>query len=156
MDVRAIYDSVASRAENAAATLGATPVQGVLSLLDRTDVKAILLLDSAWLGHEMLQLLCSQQKPIFIADSLDVDAGKLTQLHNRAVANGLTLMPEFGRRYTPATSRLQELMATRIGRPRHLVIEATTCPEKKVSGTFSSYFLSSRHLAHFIFGHDFR
>ncbi len=33
-------------------------------------------------------------------------------------------MPEFSRRFTPATCRLRELIATRLGRPRHISIRA--------------------------------
>jgi len=37
-------------------------------------------------------------------------------------------MPEFSRRFTPATCRLHELIATRLGRPRHIAIDAVAPP----------------------------
>ena len=44
----------------------------------------------------------------------------LARRHLAGLSEGLTLMPEFSRRYTPATSRLQELMATQIGPPQSI------------------------------------
>jgi predicted dehydrogenase len=123
--VCAIFDPVADRAQQVAAEYGAQAVQGILALLERDDVRSVLLLDTAWHGQESLRLICSRNKPAYLSGNWGTDAGQLQQLHERSRAAGLTLMPEFGRRYTPATGRLQELMATRIGRPRKIMIDAT-------------------------------
>ena len=132
--VRAVYDTVLSRAESAAEELDADVCTGVLSLLDRPDVRGVLLLDSAWHGWMPLHFACLRNKPVYVAGSLGEDAAGLRKLHQTACAASLTLMPEFSRRYTPATSRLQELLATRLGRPRRIEIEATL-PRTDSAGT---------------------
>lgn len=132
--VRAVYDSVLSRAESAAEELDADVCTGVLSLLDRPDVRAVLLLDLSWQGRMPLHFACSRKKPVYVAGSLGEDAAGLRKLHEAACAASLTLMPEFSRRYTPATGRLQELLATQLGRPRRIEIEATL-PRADDAGT---------------------
>jgi predicted dehydrogenase len=132
--VRAVYDTVLSRAESAAEDLDADVCMGLLSLLERPDVRGVLLLDLSWQGWMPLHFACSRKKPAYVAGSLGEDAAGLRQLYESACAASLTLMPEFSRRYTPATGRLQELLATRLGRPRRIEIEATL-PRPDDAGT---------------------
>ena len=122
--IRAVYDPVADRAKLAAPSLGAVAVQGVVALAERIDVQAVLMLNSGWQGDASLRLLYGRKKPIFVAGLHDADTGSLQKLHEKTVADGIAIIPELGRRYTPATARLQELMATRLGRPRRIVIYA--------------------------------
>jgi predicted dehydrogenase len=122
--VCAVYDPVASRAQQAAADFDAEPSQGMLALLERPDVKAVLLLGCDWHGRVPHSFILASRKPAYISGSLGEDLQLLGRLHESALANGLTLMPEFSWRYTPATGRLQELLATRLGRPRRICIEA--------------------------------
>lgn len=122
--VCAVYDPVAGLAEQVAAEQRAVAVQGVTALLRRSDVRALLLLDAGWYGGHLLKLLCRGDKPVYVVGSLGEDLDELDSLHQAATRRGLTVMPEFSRRYTPSTSRLQELMATRIGRPRRVTIDA--------------------------------
>lgn len=122
--LRAVYDPVFNLAEQAALDDHASAVPGILALLEQPDVQAILVLDTAWYGQQVLELLCRCDKPIYLAGYLGEDVAGLRRCHEQAVARGLTLMPEFSRRYTPATGRLQELTATELGPPHHLAIEA--------------------------------
>ncbi|MEX2285852.1 MAG: Gfo/Idh/MocA family oxidoreductase [Planctomycetaceae bacterium] len=122
--VRAIYDPLASRAEQVAALWSAVPVRGILSLLGRKDVRAIMLLDTAWHGPKTLELASSFKKPAYVAGRLGSDDQRLSQIYETARGDGITLMPEMSRRYAPSTVRLQELMATQLGRPQQIVIEA--------------------------------
>ena len=115
--VRALYDPVFGRAELTARDYQASAESGLVSLARRPDIDAILLLDTAWHGCEALRLLCSAGKPIYIAADLGDEPAMLQALHWTAVNYGMTLMPELGARYTPASNRLRELMATRLGRP---------------------------------------
>ena len=123
--VSAVYDPVANRAEQVAAECGATAVKGLLALLERADIQAILLLGTAWQGQVPLRFVSARRMPVLIAGNLGDDLQALEAVHQAALADGLTLMPEFPRRYTPATGRLQELIATHIGRPERIVIDAT-------------------------------
>jgi len=123
MAVRAVYDPVSTRAELAARELGGAAVHGLTALAERSDVQAILLLDAAWHGDASLSIVRRQRKPVYIADRLPHNLVTLDQFHSDAIAEGLTFMPEFGRRYTPATCRLRELIATQLGRPQRILIE---------------------------------
>ncbi len=104
----------------AAQELEAHPVMGISALLARPEVRAVLLLENSWQGPEPLRLLLAQKKSAYIAGSLGDDVEVLARRHLVGLSEGLTLMPEFSRRYTPATSRLQELMATQIGPPQSI------------------------------------
>jgi predicted dehydrogenase len=122
--VRAVFDPVARRAEEVAAQWSAVPVQGVLALLNRSDVRAVLLLDSCWHGLRTLEFACERKKPTYIAATLGSDADRLRKIYEAGRAEGLTLMPEMSRRHVPSTARLHELMATQLGRPKRIVVEA--------------------------------
>jgi len=65
--------------------------------------------------------------PVYIAGSLGEDLGLLELIHDRATEQLVTLMPEFSRRYSQATTRLFELVVTRLGNPNSIQIE-TCCP----------------------------
>ncbi|GAB4160221.1 MAG: hypothetical protein Tsb009_37530 [Planctomycetaceae bacterium] len=122
--ITAVFDSIAARAQQVARECGADVVYGICSLVNRRDVDAVLFLDAGWHGMEALRILCAGNKPIYIAAEIGNDITALRACHWTAVSYGLTLMPELGWRYTPATGRLQELMATRLGRARKLCVDA--------------------------------
>lgn len=121
--VSVVFDPVFSRAAQAAQECHAEVETGLLATAARPDVDALLLLDTAWYGGEAVRLVCSAGKPVYIAADVGQDAPMLQALHWTAVSYGLTLMPELRQRYTPASSRLQELMATRLGPPKRVVVE---------------------------------
>lgn len=122
--VRAVYDVIASRAEQAAFEFGAIPYQGVLTLLSQPDLRDILVLDTSWHGNSLLHFIRKTRKPAYIAGSLGEDWDELTELGGLVESEGLLVMPEFSRRFTPATCRLRELIATHLGPPRHIAIRA--------------------------------
>jgi predicted dehydrogenase len=123
--VKAIYDPVRGRADQAAADFGACAVEGMRALARRGDVRAVLVFDTGWSGTEALHLLCSAGRPIFVGGALTADDAALRRLGEAAVACGAMIMPELWQRYTPATFRLRELTATRLGRPLQIEIEAS-------------------------------
>jgi len=122
--VRAVYDPVPVRAEQAAPELGAHVVTGMRALAKRHDLKALLVFDTGWAGAEALRLLCPTGRPMFVGGALAADEAALDRLGEAAASCGAMIMPELGERYTPATSRLRELIATKLGRPLHVEIEA--------------------------------
>ncbi len=113
----AVYDNVISRAEQAAREATASLVGGVAALADRANVDALLLLDAGWQGSAILRLLSDRRKPILLAARPDAELSELQQWHDQAVAHGLTIMPAFPQRCTPASHRLQELIVTQLGQP---------------------------------------
>ena len=91
--------------------------------MERDDVQALLVLDAAWYAEVPAQFACQVRKPAFLAGR-HVPRFPLTdQLLRPAAESGVTLMPDFGYCYTPATSRLRELVATRLGRPLAMTVD---------------------------------
>ncbi len=123
--VVAVYDSVLARAEQAARETHARVVCGVTAVADRPNVQAILWLDASWTGAATLRLLCERRKPVLMAARFELLLSELERLHAYAVTHGLTLVPALSRRCTPATHRLQELMATELGRPLRIEIHGS-------------------------------
>lgn len=140
LQVVAVYDNVVSRAEQAAREMNAHVVGGVSALADRADVQALLLLDVGWQGAAVLRLLCGRRKPILVATRVDADLSELRHWHEQAVSHGVTIMPAFPRRCTPASNRLQELMATQLGRPLRIEISISPVSLNPVPFATSSDF----------------
>ena len=116
--VRAVYEQVAHRAEQAAAEFGAVAVDGFRALIDRSDVDALLILSTQWFGALPILAACERGKPIYLAAVLHLDPDDVVAVARRAEQTGTLLMAEFPRRNAPATLRLKELVATRLGEPR--------------------------------------
>jgi predicted dehydrogenase len=123
-----VYDPIAIRSEQVASGLQAYAVGGVLALAKRSEVQAVLLLDAERACLHLLSPLCDIGKPLFLAGSPSHDVVQLGKLYAAALTEGRTLMPELALRYSPATSRLQELIATRLGKPQKIVIDVDHSP----------------------------
>jgi len=116
--VTAVYDQVLRRAELEAGQLGCAAVEGLTSLIDRADVDAIYLLSPQWFGLHPIEIACAYRKPVYCALPVASDPERLEALAPLVTASGIAFMPEFARRFYPATLRLKELLATTLGRPR--------------------------------------
>jgi predicted dehydrogenase len=119
-----VYAPVITHAEQVAVELGCDVAPGIMALIEREDVRALLVLDTAWYSGAPAQFACQVGKPAYLAGRLVHWLPIANALARRAAETGVTLMPDFGHRYTPATSRLRELIATRIGRPLSMVVDA--------------------------------
>ena len=124
ISVAGVFDSVFTRAHHAASHFETCPASGVRSLLERTTVDAVLILERGWQDRYPINVAFELGKPTLIASSLGEDIGLLESLCSHVKERGITAMPEFSRRYTPATCRLNELIATRLGPAEHLTIDA--------------------------------
>ncbi len=122
LKVVAVYDNVLSRAEQAARETHSRVVGGITALIDRTDVQSVLWLDAGWQGSATLRLLCERRKPVLKAAKCELPLSELQQIHQQAAAHGQTIVPAFSKRCTPASIRLQELLATQLGRPQRIEI----------------------------------
>lgn len=129
IQIKAVYDPVRSRAEQAAAFWNASVVSGIGSLVSRYPLDAFLLLHSHWMNHYPLKILSQQERPVYIAGSLGEDLSLLESIHDTASEQLVTLMPEFSRRYSQATTRFFELIVTRLGNPISIQI-VSCCPAK--------------------------
>lgn len=121
--IRAIYAPVANRADSVASEFQAVWSPGLCALLERPDLKAVLVLDSGWTAHLPAQLACASGKPVFFAGASAIGQSAIADLAAQSAESGTTLMPDLRLRYLPATLRLRELLATKLGRPKLLRLE---------------------------------
>ncbi|MCE2728019.1 MAG: Gfo/Idh/MocA family oxidoreductase [Planctomycetaceae bacterium] len=119
-EVRGICEQVAHRAARAAAELNAAPVDGFRALAARDDIDALLYLADQWYGATPILAACEHGKSIYSAISLPFDPDEAGMLRRRVEESGIAFVAELPRRHAPATVRLKELIATRLGRPRML------------------------------------
>jgi len=119
-EVRGICEQVAHRAQRAAHQLGTAAVDGFRVLAAREDIDAILYLADQWYGATPILAACDHGKAVYSAISLPLEATDAQALRRRVEESGITFMSELPRRYAPATIRLKELIATKLGAPRML------------------------------------
>jgi predicted dehydrogenase len=121
--IRSLYTPVITHAEQVSAELDCDVASGLMALFEREDVRALLVLDAAWYSGVPAEFACRVGKPAYLAGPLTRRFPVADHLLIRAAETGVTLMPDFGHRYTPATSRLRELTATRLGRPLSILVD---------------------------------
>lgn len=119
-EVRAICAEVAVRAERAAREFNALPVDGFRTLLMRDDIDAVMLLEPDWVGALPMLSACDAGKAIYSTAALHTNPRQSMTIKQRVDASGVSFMAEFPRRHAPATLRLKELIATKLGEPRLL------------------------------------
>lgn len=119
-EVRAVYEQVGLRAEQAAREFNAVAVNGYRALACRDDVDAVLVLARQWYGTLPILAACDAGKAVYCASGLDLDPIAALRIKQRVEAAGVAFMAEFPCRQAPATLRLKELIATRLGAPRLL------------------------------------
>jgi predicted dehydrogenase len=116
--VTAVYDQVMRRAELEAAQIGCAAAEGLTALIERPDVDVVYVLTPQWFGLHPVQLACDSGKPVYCALPLASEPKELEVLTELVETSGIAFMPEFARRFYPATLRLRELLATTLGTPR--------------------------------------
>jgi predicted dehydrogenase len=118
--VRAICEQVAARAEQAAAEFGAATADGFRALAAREDIDAVLMLAPQWYGPLPILAACEMGKAVYCAAAMDLSLAQAETVKQRVEQSGIAFMAEFPRRLAPASLRLKELIATRLGQPRLL------------------------------------
>ncbi len=119
-EVRAVCEAVAHRAEIAARDFSADAIDGFRVLCQREDIDAVLILSGQWFGALPILAACEAGKAVYCASALDFDTEQARLIKQRVEQSGVAFMAEFPRRQAPATLRLKELIATRLGNPRLL------------------------------------
>jgi len=117
-DVRAVFGTVPKLAESCAAEFQADPVDGYRAICARADIDAILVLERSWLGWLPAIAACEAGKSVYWASDLHFDPDADDEIRQTIDESGVAFMTEFPRRFAPATLRLKELIATRLGQPR--------------------------------------
>ena len=116
-EVRAVCDQVAHRAQHAAAEFNAAAVDGYHALTHREDLDAVLILSLQWFGALPILAACDSGKAVYCAAGMDLELAEAELVKQRVEEAGIAFMVEFPRRHAPATLRLKELIATRLGAP---------------------------------------
>ena len=119
-DIRAVCAEVGLRAERAAREFDARAVDGYRALAECEDVDAVLLLAQQWYGLLPVLAACDAGKAIYCAAALELDLDLAERIKQRVQESGVAFMAELPCRQAPATLRLKELIATRLGEPRLL------------------------------------
>lgn len=134
-EVKAVYDQVSHRAQQAAREFDAKNVEGVRALCQRHDVDAVLILAKQWLGTLSILAACDAGKAVYCAAHLDLELSEALHIRDRVKQAGIAFMAELPRRHAPATIRLKELMATRLGKPNLVFAHLRNPAEKKVAAS---------------------
>ena len=96
-------------------------MDGFRALCGRDDVDVIVILSPEWYGPLPILAACDSGKSVYCGAALDIEpAASAAMLKQRVEEAGIAFMAEFPRRQAPATLRLKELIATRLGKPRLL------------------------------------
>lgn len=119
-EIRVVCDPVAHRAEQVARSFNARTSASFRDVAFAPDVDAILLLSAKWFGSLPIVAACEAGKAVYCGASLDLNSAEADQLRQTVREAGIAFMAEFPFRLAPATLRLQELMATRLGKPQLL------------------------------------
>lgn len=134
IEVRAFCDQVAHRAEQAAREFGGVAVDGYRSLIERDDIDAVLLLGRQWYGPAPLLAACDAGKAVYCGTEFELNSEMSSEIKSRIETAGIAFMAEFPCRLAPATLRLKELLATRLGAPR-LIFCHRRSPAQELAGT---------------------
>ncbi|MDX1962513.1 MAG: Gfo/Idh/MocA family oxidoreductase, partial [Pirellulales bacterium] len=132
-EVKAICDPISHRAEQAAHEFGAQAVDGFHAVAKRDDIDALLILSDQWYGHLPVLAACEYGRAVYCAVALQLNMEDAVQLKHKVEESGISFMAEFPRRHAPATVRLKELMATRLGQPNLLFCHKRTPVHEKAT-----------------------
>jgi hypothetical protein len=108
------------RAETVAEELQAEIAICPWCLTQRADLHAWLILDPGWYDIYPAALATRQGRPALVANTFAAPIPDLVPILHQSEELGSSLMPEFPRRFAATTTRLRELMATRLGPARWL------------------------------------
>jgi predicted dehydrogenase len=91
------------------------------------------MLGEQWYGQLPIYAACDAGKAIYLGAALQLEVEEATKLRKRVEESGVAFMAEFPRRQAPATLRLKELIATRLGEPRLVFCHRRTPVQDKAT-----------------------
>lgn len=130
-EVAGVYSSVAAFAESVAREFKAKQYDGFRELLRRDDIDAAMMLESDWYGIAPVTAACDFGKAVYCGSEIDFDPEQASELKRIVDQAGIAFVAEFPRRYSPASLRLKELIATRLGEPQLLFCHKRLTTEQK-------------------------
>ena len=132
-EVRAVCCEIAHKAEKVAREFGAVALDGFRAMISRNDVEAVMILAPDWVGPLPILAACEAGKAVYSSVAFDIAPEQINEIRDRVTQSGVAFMAELPRRHAPATFRLKELMATRLGRPTQLFCHERLASEEQVS-----------------------
>ncbi len=87
-------------------------------MVNRADIDAVMILERTWHGWQPLLAACDAGKAVYWAGDPQFDPIADAAIRKAVDDSGIAFMAELPRRFMPATLRLKELIATRLGPPR--------------------------------------
>ncbi len=132
-EVRAICCEVAQKGERVAREFGAIAVDGFRAMIGRDDIDAVLSLAPDWVGPLPLLAACEVGKAVYSSAALDIAPEHVGEIRRRVEESGVAFMAELPRRFSPATIRLKELMATKLGRATQMFCHERMSTEAQTS-----------------------
>ncbi|MCR9294097.1 MAG: Gfo/Idh/MocA family oxidoreductase [bacterium] len=119
-EVVGVYNEVASLADNAAKEFDARRFDGFREMLSEDAIDAVMVLENGWYGTAPILAACEYGKAIYCGAEIEIAPEQAASLRNAVDRSGVAFMAEFPRRLAPASLRLKELIATRLGKPEIL------------------------------------
>jgi hypothetical protein len=134
LTIRLVYDPVLARAKSVASEFDAGVAGSLRQMLTRPSLQGLLVLDPGWCGARTVRLIAECAKPSFLARPVLQHASAMTSLdrggdssqplsQEQLSKHDHLLMPELKLRFTPASCRLRELIATKLGRVQQIEID---------------------------------
>ena len=121
--LRAVCDPVYVRAASVADEFHAATYSSPWKLAQRHDIQAWLICDPGWFGTYPAELAVRCDQPALFANCFAHDPQQLASLFTQSINRSESLVAEFPNRFAPATIRLRELLATKLGRVRRISID---------------------------------
>ena len=132
-DVRAICCEIAHKSSTVAEMFDAVPIEGFRAMIERDDIDAILALATDWVGPLPILAACESGKAVYSSAALDIAPEQVELVKRRVESAGIAFMAELPRRHSPATLRLKELIATRLGPPQLLFSHERMATEEQTN-----------------------
>jgi len=152
LGIRGVYTPISTHAQACCQEWECESRESLGALLACPEVRAVVLLDSNWFGTVPVEFACLHGKPVLVADSLGDQTETLHLLARMAEDSGTMVVPDLLHRHSPATTRLRELLATRLGKARSIDCEVVVGPSGRLPGFLSDPWAVALDWCHAITG----
>ncbi len=126
--VAAVFSPQPGDAEHVAQETGGQLFYSLRRMIDRSGVRALLILESGWSRDWAIALATARQLPVFVASPLDESLPRVASALADMEAEGALVVPGARLRATPTSLRLRELIATKLGPIQQLDIDLSGMP----------------------------
>lgn len=123
--VAAVFAPQPGDAEALATETGGQLFLSLRKLIQQPGVKALLILESGWSRDWAIELAIARQMPVFVASPIDETLPQVARSLTELEAEGAVIVPGALLRATPASLRLRELVATKLGSIQQMGVDLT-------------------------------